>query len=107
MTERGRRPVLALFPSARGIGFAVMDRKRRLVDWGTKGTRGRRKNDEALRAVAALIVMHRPLRIVLEDVRVRGTRRHTRIQELHVAIARYARSHHFHLRTYRRRDVYA
>lgn len=107
MRRRGRRPVLALYPTSRGIGYALMDHERRLVDWGTKGIRGRRKNAQSLHAMTALIEKHHPARVVLEDVTVRGTRRHTRICTLHEAIARYAKAHGYRIRRYTRRDVYA
>lgn len=106
MRPGAHRPVLACYPTSRGIGYALLDRERRLVDWGTKGIRGRGKNVQSLHAVTALIERHHPARVVLEDVTVRGTRRHTRIRALHESIVKYAKANGYRVRRYSRNDVY-
>lgn len=106
MSAGGRTRVLALYPSARGVGFALVDRERRLVDWGTKGTRGQRKNVTAMRAMTALIERHHPSRVVLEDTIERRSRRHARIRLLHAQVIRYCRARHIRVRTYRRDAVF-
>src|SRR5205814_2322241 len=65
----------------RGFGFAVMDEKEKLVDWGVKSVKGD-KNTRSLSHVANLIEHYRPNTIVLEDSRSPGTRRNSRIHAL-------------------------
>jgi hypothetical protein len=106
MRARGRTRVLALYPASRGVGFALVDHERRLVDWGTRGTKGRGKNVTAMRAMTDLILRHHPSRIVLEDTTEKRSRRHTRIRDLHAQVIRYAKVHHRRVRTYRRAEVF-
>ena len=71
--------VLALDPTSRGLGFAVLEGAARLIDWGTKDA-GRADSMLALRHVAALLDHYRPDAVVVEDVRDRGTRRCRRVK---------------------------
>ena len=76
--------VLGIAPSTRGLGFAVMEGEA-LVDWGIK-TANNSKNERSLSNVANLIEHYRPSVIVLENCKVKGSRRAPRIQALHVDI---------------------
>ena len=77
--------VLAIDPSPRGFGFAVMEGPERLIDWGTKGVRGD-KNRESLKHVAQLIERYRPDVIVIEDCQHKSARRRVRVRQLVNAI---------------------
>ena len=44
--------VLAVQPTSKGLGFAVLEGTDRLIDWGTRDAR--RRNDLAVRHVACL-----------------------------------------------------
>jgi Holliday junction resolvasome RuvABC endonuclease subunit len=73
--------VLAIDPSPRGFGFAVMEGPQRLIDWGTKGVNGD-KNRQSLKHVAELIERYCPDVIVIEDCQHKSARRTVRVRNL-------------------------
>lgn len=73
--EFGR--VLAIYPCQTGFGFAVVERTRRLLDWG-EAELGRNTDDEFAARVALEIARCRPDALVVEDAR--GTRRGLKAQ---------------------------
>ncbi len=82
MTHAGRLlRVLAIDPATRGLGFAVLESTRHLVDWGVKHVRGD-KNAAARRQVRDLMKFYQPDLLVLEDVAARTCRRHPRVRAL-------------------------
>ena len=78
----GDELVLAIFPSTRGFGYAVLEGPTSLLDWGVKGARGGRKNTQSLQRARDLLRFYRPDVLVLEDYEGRSSRRATRIQKL-------------------------
>src|SRR6188472_2272789 len=74
--------VFAVFPSARGFGYAVFEGPMSLVDWGVKGVRSIQKNGESLKKLRELLAFYRPDMVVLENCQGRGSRRAQRIQTL-------------------------
>ena len=74
--------VFAVFPSARGFGYAVFEGPMSLVDWGVKGVRSIQKNAESLKKIRELFAFYRPDVVVLENCQGRGSRRAKRIQTL-------------------------
>jgi len=81
--------VLAVQPTTRGFGFAVMERPDGLIDWGTKEARGD-KNKQALIHLAALIGRYQPEVLVFEDTETKDSRRCARIRLLAQEIAQMA-----------------
>lgn len=73
--------VLGIVASTRGIGFAVMEGKSVLVDWGVKKVKGD-KNSRSLSNVANLISHYQPDAIVLENTRSVGSQRRRRVRAL-------------------------
>jgi RNase H-fold protein (predicted Holliday junction resolvase) len=73
--------VLAVDPSTRGFGFAILEGPNRLIDWGVKETKVD-KNRMTMKLVADLIERYQPNVIVVEDYRGKGSRRCRRIQGL-------------------------
>jgi RNase H-fold protein (predicted Holliday junction resolvase) len=63
--------VLAIDPSTRGFGFAVLEGPNRLIDWGVKETKID-KNRMTLKLVADLIERCQPSVIVVEDYEGKG-----------------------------------
>src|SRR5436309_12815419 len=62
--------VLAIDPSTKGIGFAVLEGPERLIDWGIKQAEGETddaKDAECAKIVAELIDRYRPRILALED----------------------------------------
>jgi hypothetical protein len=88
--------VFAVFPSARGFGYAVFEGPMSLVDWGVKGVRSIQKNAESLKKIRELFAFYRPDVVVLENCQGRGSRRAKRIQthatEERIATASFSRA---------------
>jgi Holliday junction resolvasome RuvABC endonuclease subunit len=84
--------VLAITPSTRGFGFAVLEGKETLVDWGVKSVKGD-KNAQVLVKVKELIVHYKPGLLVLEDSLSEYSRRSVRIRKLSQRLIALAESH--------------
>jgi hypothetical protein len=56
--------VLAIDPSTRGLGFAILEGPNQMIDWGVKQAEGD-KNGECVRIVKELIDQYRPHVLVL------------------------------------------
>lgn len=82
MKQRRNRPVriMAITPSTRGFGYAVIDQGSHLVDWGAKRVRAKEKNPESLSKAEQLIAQYLPSKLVMWQYK--GTRRAERIQNL-------------------------
>lgn len=74
--------VLALDPSSKGTGFAVLEGPEQLIDWGMKVAARGDKNARCLKQVATLVEYYTPDVIVLEDYAGKGSHRCLRIQRL-------------------------
>jgi Holliday junction resolvasome RuvABC endonuclease subunit len=72
---------LAIAPSNRGFGFAVMEGQSTLVDWGVK-TIKENKHKQALAKLKALISQYEPTVLVVQNYTAEGSRRSPRIQAL-------------------------
>ena len=81
--------VLAIDPTTKGFGFAVLEGPARLVDWGVREMQGESR-DRSMTQVADLINRYWPDVVVLEDHRDRSSRRCLRIRKLIRAIGRLA-----------------
>jgi Holliday junction resolvasome RuvABC endonuclease subunit len=73
--------ILAIAPSTRGFGFAVLEGEVSLVDWGVK-TVNSDKNKQSLAKVEKLIAHYQPGVLVLEDASAKKSRRSPRIRKL-------------------------
>jgi Holliday junction resolvasome RuvABC endonuclease subunit len=82
--------VLAIAPSTRGFGFAVLEGPDVLADWGVKTVQGN-KNVQSLAKVEELITHYRPGVMVLQDTKV--SRHAPRIKTLSQKIAALAATH--------------
>jgi hypothetical protein len=75
--------ILAIAPVTRGFGFAVLEGRDTLVNWGVKTVQGKgNKNAKSLAKVEELIARYRPGVLVMEDASAKGSLRHPRIQRL-------------------------
>jgi hypothetical protein len=81
--------VLAIAPSSRGFGFAVMEGRETLIDWGVRSVTGD-KNADALEKAEAMIALYKPAVVVLPDASAKGSRRYARIRDLTKDIAAVA-----------------
>lgn len=73
--------VLAIQPTSRGFGFAVLESSENLVDWGVKATKGD-KRKQTLAKVADLIGHYKPNVIAMEDCEGPDSRRSDRVRSL-------------------------
>src|SRR6266705_6941105 len=89
--------VLAIDPSTRGFGFAVLEGPNRLIDWGVKETK-KNKSAKSLKLIDELIDRYQPNVIVVEDYAGKGSRRCRRIQELINDISKLARKRKLKIR---------
>src|SRR5436190_24366077 len=82
--------ILAIYPTTRGIAFALMKSPLAAIDWGIKGAYGRDKNASFLKTVAGLLDANQPDVVLLEDPTSARLRRSARIGRLTRAIERLA-----------------
>src|SRR5260370_24836968 len=93
--------VLAIDPSTRGFGFAVLEGPNRLIDWGVKETK-KNKSARTLKLIENLIDRYQPSVIVVEDYAGKGSRRCRRIEKLINDIAQLASKRHIKVRCFSR-----
>jgi Holliday junction resolvasome RuvABC endonuclease subunit len=96
--------ILAIAPSTRGFGFAVLEGQETLVDWGVKTVKGD-KNAQSLAKVEKLIAHYQPGVLALEDVSAKNSRRSTRIRKLSRQIVRMAANHKVSVKLFSRDRV--
>jgi Holliday junction resolvasome RuvABC endonuclease subunit len=96
--------VLAIDPSTRGFGFAVLEGPNQLIDWGVKETK-KNKNARSLKLIAGLIDRYQPSVVVVEDYTEKGSRRCRRIQELINDISKLAAKRKIRVRSFSRVKV--
>ena len=90
--------------SSRGIGFAVMEGKHILVDWGLKTVDGN-KNARLLSKVANLIKHYKPDAIVLENTHLKKSRRGLRVQALTQEIVALAQNEKINVKRFSRKQL--
>src|ERR1700712_2468501 len=78
--------IIALAPATRGLGFALLEGRGTLVNWGVKTINGAQKNAKVLTKVKELISHYQPDVLVLENTSAEGSRRSPRIRKLHQQI---------------------
>ncbi len=96
--------MLALDPTTKGFGFAVLEGPARLIDWGLKQARGDR-NRTCVKRAAELIARYSPHALVVEDTEARGSRRCARVRELTADLRTLALEHNVRFRTISGRKV--
>lgn len=94
--------ILAIAPSTRGFGFAVLEGESTLVDWGVKAVTGD-KNKHCLAKLKELLAHYQPHVLVLED---HSSRRSARIRALHSRMVNTATQHPVKVRLLSRERVY-
>ena len=84
--------VLAIDPSPRGFGYAVLEGTTRLVDWGLVHVAAARKNEQSLRRLRDLLALYQPQVVAMEDCASPRCRRRARARALIRDVAKVARS---------------
>jgi Holliday junction resolvasome RuvABC endonuclease subunit len=90
--------VLAIAPSTRGFGFAVLEGEETLVDWGATEVK-HDKNAETLAKVERLVVHYQSDVLVLPDAFNKNSRRSPRIKSLCQEIATLAETRKIKVKT--------
>lgn len=83
---------LAIDPTSRGFGYAVIEDSERLIDWGIVHVRTD-KLVGCLKRISGLIKFHQPTRLVTEDVSAKGSRRCARVKALIGEIRKFSHDH--------------
>jgi len=76
---------LAIAPSTRGFGYAILEGDTTLVDWGVKTVKAD-KNARTIAKVRQLVTKYEPTVIVIQDYAAKPCRRSDRIRALGAAI---------------------
>jgi len=79
--QRKNNIILAIVPSSRGFGFAALEGRDTLVDWGLSIVTGD-KNSGSLKNIEKMIADYRPRVLVLHDASAKGYRKGPRIRKL-------------------------
>ncbi len=96
--------IVAIAPSTRGFGFAVLEVRETLVDWGVKSVK-RDKNAESLAKAEKLIAHYQPGVLVLEDSSAKHSRRSPRIRALSKQIIAMAKTRKIRVALFSREKV--
>lgn len=96
--------ILAIAPSTRGFGFAVVEGQETLVDWGVKSIKGD-KNNGSVTKIEELIAHYQSGVLVLPDYSTKHSRRSARIRELSQRIIAMASSRNVRVALFSREQV--
>ena len=103
-THPKQHRILAIAPSTRGFGFAVLEGKETLVDWGVKSANGD-KNARSLERLETLIAYYLPEVLIMEDHSAKNSRRSPRIRELGLQIVTAASNRNVRVKLFSRQQV--
>jgi RNase H-fold protein (predicted Holliday junction resolvase) len=108
MSQTPERPtrILAIDPTTKGFGYAILDLPLRLVAWGMAHIEGEKRSGAIFR-FEALLDQFRPDAVVLEDTTAKGSRRYPRVRELLGTLGKIARERGIPVHTVSRLAVIA
>lgn len=108
MSQTPIRPnrILAIDPTTKGFGYAILDLPLRLVAWGMAHVEGEKRSGAIFR-FEALLDQSRPDAVVLEDTAAPGSRRYPRVRDLLETLAKIARERGLEVHTVSRLAVIA
>ncbi len=98
--------ILAIDPTTKGFGYAILDLPLRLVAWGMAHIEGEKRSGAIFR-FEALLDQFRPDAVVLEDTTAKGSRRNLRVRELLDTLGKIARERGIPVQTVSRLAVIA
>jgi hypothetical protein len=91
LTSSQHTIILGISPSARGLGFAILEAPGTLIDWGVKSVSGG-KNAGAFTKVSELISHYQPDSIAIEDIPQKTPGRARRVKTLNEQIVSIAKT---------------
>ena len=106
MNRRANRDtrILAIDPSTRGFGYAVLEGPSRLIDWGVKETKTDKKR-RSLKLIDELVNDYQPYAMVVEDYAGKGSRRCERVAGLIDEIRELALKRKVKVKSFSRAEV--
>jgi len=96
--------ILAIAPTTKGFGFAVLEDETTLVNWGVKSVRGN-KNEGALKKIEELFSQYNPTVVVFENYRLTTFRRSARVRLFGDELSRTAKAAGIAVKTFSVQDV--
>jgi hypothetical protein len=97
--------VLAIYFQTSGFAFVLLEQRFSPVDWGARDVGGPEREERCLKRIDALLKLHTPDVLVLQDTTRRGTRRAPRIQALNHQALKLAKRRGVLVHTYSRAQV--
>ena len=93
MSQTPTRPtrILAIDPTTKGFGYAILDLPLHLIAWGMAHVKGEKRSGAIVR-FEALLDQFRPDAVVLEDTTAQGSRRYPRVSDLLERLGKIARA---------------
>jgi RNase H-fold protein (predicted Holliday junction resolvase) len=106
MSQTPNRPtrIIAIDPTTKGFGYAILDLPLHLVAWGMAHIKGEKRSGAVFR-FETLLDQFRPDAVVLEDTTAQGSRRNPRVRDLLEALAKVARERGIQVETVSRLAV--
>jgi Holliday junction resolvasome RuvABC endonuclease subunit len=98
------RRILAIAPSTRGFGFALLEGLDTLADWGVKSVVGS-KNAGSVAKVKELVSHYQPDVLALEDCSSKDSRRSPRIRRLGRSLVALARNQKIKLALFPQKQI--
>src|SRR5664279_4183801 len=96
--------ILAIAPSSRGFGYAVLEGHKLLADLGVKSVGGN-KNSGSIKKVEEMIALYNPQVMVLEDTAAKESRRAPRIKALTKRLVALAEGHSIRVALFSQKQV--
>jgi hypothetical protein len=97
--------LLAIALTSRGLGYAVLEEEKSLIENGHTSSRNEIKNNQCLSKTEDLFRLYRPDVLILDDVLDTATRRAQRIKSLHREVLAVAKRHKLPVKLISRRQV--
>lgn len=97
--------LLAIAPSSRGFGYAVLEGQKSLVAWGVKRVEKGDKNKQSLAKVKKLIVQFQPDNLVMQNASTKCSRRAPRIKALSRRVIALAASQNLKVKLFSDKQV--
>lgn len=104
ITFKRNNVVLAIVPSSRGFGHAVLEGNRGLVNWGVKAVAGD-KNAGTLKHADKMMALYKPGMLVLHDAAGKSSKRGLRVRKLTKKLVALAAHHKISVELFSREQI--
>lgn len=97
--------VLGIHPSSRGFGWALLDGRHALIDYGSSEIRGSGKNAKTLARIEVLLERYQPNVLAVESFDDEFSRRRPRVRRLYRALIERAQWRGIFVRTFSKAEI--